>query len=228
MEQKGKYEEIRSLMLDEIRRQMDMNRELSDEEIGSLIDDTIMERSHETYLGTLTKLSLRQDLFNSIRRLGLLQELVDDREITEIMVNGPDHIFYEKHGQLYTWDAENGAARTATAQTETWGATCQSGVMELGVNVLRVDALDAGASDVEYQEGSFQITTEFGDLYTVRDAMEAAGYKIASADYDKVPSVFVTLENEDDLKNMRTLLDMLEDNDDVQDVYHNWENCDEE
>ena len=63
MEQKGKYEEIRSLMLDEIRRQMDMNRELSDEEIGSLIDDTIMERSHETYLGTLTKLSLRQDLF---------------------------------------------------------------------------------------------------------------------------------------------------------------------
>ena len=63
-----------------------------------------MERSHETYLGTLTKLSLRQDLFNSIRRLGLLQELVDDREITEIMVNGPDHIFYEKHGQLYTWD----------------------------------------------------------------------------------------------------------------------------
>ena len=93
---------------------------------------------------------------------------------------------------------------------------------------LMETALDAGASDVEYQEGSFQITTEFGDLYTVRDALEAAGYKIASADYDKVPSVFVTLENEDDLKNMRTLLDMLEDNDDVQDVYHNWENCDEE
>ncbi len=93
---------------------------------------------------------------------------------------------------------------------------------------LMETALDAGASDVEYQEGSFQITTEFGDLYTVRDALEAAGYKIASADYDKVPSVFVTLENEDDLKNMRTLLDMLEENDDVQDVYHNWENCDEE
>ena len=93
---------------------------------------------------------------------------------------------------------------------------------------LMETALDAGASDVEYQEGSFQITTEFGDLYTVRDALEAAGYKIASADYDKVPSVFVTLEKEDDVKNMQTLLEMLEDNDDVQDVYHNWENCDEE
>ncbi len=93
---------------------------------------------------------------------------------------------------------------------------------------LMETALDAGASDVEYQEGSFQITTDFGDLYTVRDALEAAGYKIASADYDKVPSVFVTLEKEDDVKNMQTLLEMLEDNDDVQDVYHNWENCDEE
>ncbi|MBQ7171847.1 MAG: YebC/PmpR family DNA-binding transcriptional regulator [Clostridia bacterium] len=93
---------------------------------------------------------------------------------------------------------------------------------------LMETALEAGASDVEYQEGSFQITTEFGDLYTVRDALEAAGYKIASADHDKVPSVFVTLEKEDDIKNMQTLLEMLEDNDDVQDVFHNWENCDEE
>ncbi len=93
---------------------------------------------------------------------------------------------------------------------------------------LMETALEAGACDVEYQEGSFQITTEFADLYTVRDALEAAGYKIASADHDKVPSVFVTLEKEDDLKNMQTLLEMLEDNDDVQDVYHNWENCDEE
>ena len=73
MDQKRTYEEIRAAMLEEIRRQMDMNREMSDEEIGSLIDETIMGQSHETYLGTLTKLSLRQDLFNSIRRLGLLQ-----------------------------------------------------------------------------------------------------------------------------------------------------------
>ena len=104
MDQKHTYEEIRAAMLEEIRRQMDMNREMSDEEIGSLIDETIMGQSHETYLGTLTKLSLRQDLFNSIRRLGLLQELVDDREVTEIMVNGPDHIFYEKGGRIYSWN----------------------------------------------------------------------------------------------------------------------------
>ena len=92
---------------------------------------------------------------------------------------------------------------------------------------LMETALESGASDFEYQDGVFQITTEYGDLYTVRDALEAAGYKISSAEHDKIPSMYVTLADEEQIKNMSTLLEMLEDNDDVQDVYHNWENCDD-
>ncbi len=92
---------------------------------------------------------------------------------------------------------------------------------------LMETALDAGASDFEYIDGCFQITTEFGDLYTVRDALAAAGYNISSAEHDKIPSVYTTLDNPEQIEQMQTLLELLEDNDDVQDVYHNWENCDE-
>jgi len=91
---------------------------------------------------------------------------------------------------------------------------------------LMETALEAGASDFEYIDGAFQITTEFSDLYTVRDVLQEAGYNITSAEHDKVPSMYVTLDNEDHIKQMNTLLELLEDNDDVQDVYHNWENCD--
>ena len=62
---------------------------------------------------------------------------------------------------------------------------------------------------------------------TIDEALEAAGYTILSAENDKIPQNYITLESEDDIKNMNLLIEHLEDNDDVQDVYHNWENCDE-
>lgn len=55
-------------------------------------------------MSAVTKLTLRQELFNAIRRLDLLQELIDDKTVTEIMVNGADAIFYERDGRIYTWD----------------------------------------------------------------------------------------------------------------------------
>ena len=57
---------------------------------------------------------------------------------------------------------------------------------------------------------------------------EGKGYKIASAELDKIPSTYITLENEEDIKNMNLLLEHLEDNDDVLEVYHNWDAPDEE
>ena len=87
-----------------IHGRLEMDREMTDEEIGSVIDDVIMQKSRELYLSAAAKLALRQDLFNAIRRLDLLQELIDDPEITEIMVNGADSVFYEKHGQIYCWE----------------------------------------------------------------------------------------------------------------------------
>lgn len=93
---------------------------------------------------------------------------------------------------------------------------------------LMEDALEAGASDVLASDEVFEITTEPADLYTVREALEAAGYTIESAEKDKVPSTYIKLETEDDIKMMRNLIEHLEDNDDVQEIYHNWENDEED
>lgn len=91
---------------------------------------------------------------------------------------------------------------------------------------LMETALEAGAEDFSSDEESFEITTEVDDLAAVRDALIEAGYTIASAEEDKIPSTYVTLESEDDIKNMNLLIEHLEDSDDVQQIYHNWENCD--
>ncbi len=97
---------------------------------------------------------------------------------------------------------------------------------ELDEDKLMEDAMECGAEDFSADEGVFEIYTELDDLYAVRDALVELGYKIESAEPDMVPSTYVTLENEDDIKHMTLLLENLEENDDVQNVYHNWENCD--
>ena len=88
---------------------------------------------------------------------------------------------------------------------------------------LMEDALEAGAEDFLTEDDVFEIYTEPSDLWAIKDALEEKGYEIASADQDKIPSNYVTLESEDDIKNMNNLLDHLDDFDDVQQVFHNWE-----
>ena len=99
---------------------------------------------------------------------------------------------------------------------------------DINEDKLMEDALEAGAADFSSDDGVFEITTEPDDLDAVRDALEQKGYKIASADLDKVPTTYVSLTNEDDVKHMTQLLENLEDNDDVIEVYHNWENMPED
>ncbi len=90
-------------------------------------------------------------------------------------------------------------------------------------------ALEAGAVDfVTEDESVFEIRTEPNDLGAVRDALEAAGYSFVVAEVQYVPTTYTSLTNEDDIKNMNKMLEMFEDNDDVQEVWHNWENPDEE
>ena len=88
---------------------------------------------------------------------------------------------------------------------------------------LMEDALEAGASDFAEEEGVFEITTEVADLSAVRDALAAKGYTILSADEDKVPTSYIELTDEDAIKKMNRILDLLDDDDDVQAVYHNWD-----
>lgn len=90
---------------------------------------------------------------------------------------------------------------------------------------LMETALEAGAEDFLTEDDCYEIYTETSDVYAIKDALEAAGYTVLSAEEDKVPSNYITLKGEDDIKHMQLLLDALEDNDDVSDVYHNWEDA---
>ena len=90
---------------------------------------------------------------------------------------------------------------------------------------LMEQALEAGAEDFVASEGGFEIYTVSDDLYAVKEALESAGYKLLSAEKSKIPSNYVTLDNEEDIKFMGLLIEKLEDDDDVMEVYHNCENC---
>lgn len=86
-----------------------------------------------------------------------------------------------------------------------------------------MDALDCGASDFEADGDVFTIYTEPDDCGKVAAALESKGYVFASAQVEMVPQNYVKLTDAGDIKNMEKLIDALEDNDDVQNVYHNWE-----
>ncbi len=91
-------------------------------------------------------------------------------------------------------------------------------------DTVMMDALDAGASDFEAEEDCFTIYTDPDDFNAVAEALEKKGYHFASAQVEMVPQNYQTLENEEDIKNMEKLLDALEEDDDVQNVWHNWDN----
>jgi YebC/PmpR family DNA-binding regulatory protein len=83
-------------------------------------------------------------------------------------------------------------------------------------------ALEAGAADFEADEGCFEITTEPDDLETVKEALVAEGFTPTSAEITMLPSTYVNLD-EETAQNMEKMLDMFDENEDVTDVYHNWE-----
>ncbi|MBE7010227.1 MAG: YebC/PmpR family DNA-binding transcriptional regulator [Ruminococcaceae bacterium] len=94
---------------------------------------------------------------------------------------------------------------------------------KLDEDAVMMDALDAGAEDFTAQEDCFEIMCQPADFAAVRDALEEKGYVFASAEVEKIPQTTVVLSDEKDIISMNKLIDMLEDNDDVQNVYHNWE-----
>ncbi len=85
------------------------------------------------------------------------------------------------------------------------------------------DALEAGAEDISNEGDVFEITTAPNDLSAVTEALTEKGYKFISCEQSKIPANYVTLTGEDELKNMNKLIEMLEENDDVTNFWHNWE-----
>ena len=86
-------------------------------------------------------------------------------------------------------------------------------------------ALEAGAADFEADEDIFTIYTEPEDFGAVRDDLQAQGYEFASAEIEQVPSTYTKIDDPDTRVQMQKMLDMFEDNDDIQNVWHNWEDA---
>ncbi len=95
-------------LIEEIKKdvvnQLDIYKEYKDEEIVEIIDDNIITRSKSRYISIEDKRHIQKTIFNSIRRYDILQDLIEDSDITEIMINGYDNIFFEKKGCIIPWD----------------------------------------------------------------------------------------------------------------------------
>ena len=98
----GLYQTIRH----KVYQNLDVGHDITDDELYQVIDRCIYEESREKIISIRQKEELRSRLYNSIKKLDILQELLDDDEITEIMVNGTECIFYEKQGRIKKWDRQ--------------------------------------------------------------------------------------------------------------------------
>ncbi|NBK93093.1 YebC/PmpR family DNA-binding transcriptional regulator [bacterium 1XD21-13] len=94
---------------------------------------------------------------------------------------------------------------------------------EMDPDDLMMMALDAGAEDFSEEEDSFEIITDPDAFSQVRQALETEGIVMAEAEVTMIPQTYVSLTDENDIKNLQKTLDLLDEDDDVQNVYHNWE-----
>lgn len=95
-------------------------------------------------------------------------------------------------------------------------------------DTLMMDALDAGAEDFNVEDECYEILTAPEALGSTREALEQKGYTFAQAEVNYIPQTTTELTNPEDVAKMEKLIDMLEENDDVQNVYHNWDMPDED
>jgi len=94
---------------------------------------------------------------------------------------------------------------------------------DMDADELMMIALDAGADDFAEEEDSFEVLTDPDSLEDVRKALEEAGVPMMSAEVTMIPQNYVTLTDETAVKNLQRTLDLLDEDDDVQNVYHNWD-----
>ncbi|WP_235912550.1 CpaF family protein [Velocimicrobium porci] len=99
-----RMDERKELLKKEIVKKLSFSKQIDDQQVYAVLDEVITEAGRREYISLEDKQTLRKELFNSLRRFDILQELLDDDEITEIMINGPEHIFIEKKGCLYPWN----------------------------------------------------------------------------------------------------------------------------
>ena len=113
-----------------------------------------------------------------------------------------------------------------------WSFDCKGVIIiekeDLDEDTVMSDALEAGASDFAADEDVFEISTEPSDFSGVREDLEKKGYEFVSAEVEMVPDTYTKIDDEEVIVKMQKMLDLLEDNDDVQNVWHNWDAPEEE
>ncbi len=97
-------QEIKSQIQRELFQELDFTKEMDEEELFLLIDKKIIQMSSEKGLWLEERKQMRKEIFHAMRQLDILQELIEDPTITEIMINGKDHIFIERNGELFRWE----------------------------------------------------------------------------------------------------------------------------
>lgn len=98
------YETCKRQIANNVRERIDLSREVPDEEIQEMIDDLVMGLGRSVGLSLEQREELGKSVFYSIRKMDVLQELIDSDDVTEIMINGTDNIFVEKAGRIYQWE----------------------------------------------------------------------------------------------------------------------------
>lgn len=104
MDSAKKYEEWKQRISDNVRGRIDLSREVPDAEIQEMIDAMIVGLGRSCGLSLVQRQKLGKSVFHSIRKMDVIQELIDSNDVTEIMINGMDSIFIEKAGHIYQWD----------------------------------------------------------------------------------------------------------------------------
>ena len=102
--EQSRYEECKKQIHDTVRQRIDLSREVTDAEIQDMIDDLIVGLGRKYALSLNERQELGKSVFYAIRKMDVLQELIDCDEVTEIMINGTENIFIEKSGHIYEWD----------------------------------------------------------------------------------------------------------------------------
>lgn len=138
-EEKERKNRLRTKLMQELEGRM----QIEDDELREMIDQAVMEEAGKTYLTLRARLKLKKELFDSFRRLDILQELVDDPEITEIMVNGKEHIFVEKKGRVIRRD-----------MTFDSGEQLEDLIQQIVSRVNRTVNLSSPIADARLEDGS--------------------------------------------------------------------------
>ena len=147
-------------------------------------------------------------------RLAIVEALTDNRQRTAPEIRH----YFDKFGKgmgaqgCVSWSFDRKGVIVISNEDE-----------ELDEDTVMMDALDAGAEDMEADGPVFEVTTDPDSFNDVVKALEEKGYTFESAEIEMVPQNYITMTSEDDVRSMTKLLDMLDDNEDVQNVWHNWQ-----